>query len=182
MNFQAALIESVKQLKKVQSKGLLDDFLIIGAFALARVANPRATGDIDFAIRTKSKLSDIARALKGKARMGDLSDPLLGCITFNVGKSNPVPIQLIQFPPAIEEAAFWDAETKTFAKTKVPFASAKALLLLKLYAGSPLDLQDAENILRISPPNKAVLSELRTHATRLRLSRRLEKVLVAAKR
>ena len=103
MNFQDNLVESAKSLDTIKEKGIIEDFVLIGALALARVSVPRATADIDYAIRLgQQSLDEVAVSLKGKATHGDISDPLLGCITSSIGKSAPpIPIQLIQFPKGL---------------------------------------------------------------------------------
>ena len=63
-------------------------------------------------------------------------------------------------------------------KIKLPFVDWKALLLLNLYVGGPLDLRDAENILLSKEPKKNDLEFSRTKSNVLRVSRRLDRVLL----
>ena len=179
MTFQEALVWSASKLTEAKADGLLCDFAIIGGLALARVAVPRATADIGYIVRLgEAALTPLAERLKGTARTGDASDPLLGAITFHAEHGNGlIPVQLIQFPAAWERIAFQDVQMQTVAGAQLPFVSWRTLLLLKLYAGSPLDLQDAEHILLMADGTDAELTELRKMAARLRISSRLSRLL-----
>lgn len=176
--FQQALIQSSTQLRKLKEDEAIGDFAIIGAFALARVAIPRATGDIDYIIKPGSQtLDNIAKQLGGKARRGDLSEPLVGVVSHALSdKSAPIPIQLIQFPKAIEDISMQDIVLQTVSDVAIPFVSWKSLLILKLYAGSALDLEDAFHILRAVNCSPKQYEEIETLSQRLRLLGRFKKV------
>ena len=85
-------------------------------------------------------------------------------------------IQLIQFPKGIEEAAFLEFETQKVKGAQVPFASWIGLLTLKLYAGSPLDLQDAQSIVDSKRCSAREFERVEALASKLRLSGRLSKL------
>jgi hypothetical protein len=179
---EKAFIQSALILEQLKEKKLLGDYAIIGAFALARVATPRATGDIDYAIkRGSASLDGIAQHVSGVSRIGELNDPLAGTVSFEV-ESDGVqwPVQLIEFPKGWERIAFEGIEIQEVGRVAQRFVSPKALILLKLYAGSALDLSDARQILELTELTEEELSELHTLATRLRVNQRLQKILPRA--
>lgn len=183
MSFESAFKEAVRKLRDAERKKLLNDFVVIGAIALSRVATIRSTGDIDFAIKVDpAKTKELASFLRGESREGDIGDPLAGCLTFRAGKGvHRVNIQLVRFHKGLEEVAFMDSAHQTVRGTKIPFASWQALLILKLFAGSALDLEDAEGILRFNSCSKKELKRLETIAQKLRLSRRFTKIVERAR-
>jgi len=177
--FKKALLSAVALLEEQKIKNHIEDFAIIGGIALARVAQPRATLDIDFVIKLKKlNLNELALELEATARKGSISDPLEGTISFSIKeKSVNIPIQLIQFPKTWEKIALQGIQITKFDKKEIPFASWKALLLLKLYAGSFQDLEDAKSILKENKHSKIELKELLKAASNLRVSKRLKRVL-----
>jgi len=179
MDFAEAFKEAVKKLKEAKKKKLLDEFVVIGAIALSRVATVRSTADIDFAVRVdKARAKKLADFLNGESREGDIYDPLAGCIAFTTGKgTGKVNIQLIRFHKGLEDAAFMEATEQTINGQKIPFASWKGLLILKLYAGSPVDLSDAESILKFNSCSGKELQKLEKAVQKLRLSQRLSSLL-----
>ena len=173
--FQKALEQSTKKLFALKESGAIDGFAVIGAFALARVATPRATGDIDYIIGLGSHtLEELAAELNGNFTVGDFSDPLMGSVSFT---ETGISIQLLQFPPAWEACAFHELQEQLVEKTIVPFVSWKALLLLKLYAASALDIEDARQILLHVDYIESDLEDLNKKASRLRVSIRLSRLL-----
>jgi len=173
-----ALIESGERLKVLADANALSDFAVIGAFALARVAVPRATADVDYIIKTgTATLEELASTLGGEVRRGDISDPLLGVVSFSIKTdSAEIPIQLIQFPKAWEDMAFEEIDLQVVDDIEQRFVTWQTLLLLKLYAGSALDLQDAADILTQVDPSRSELEQLEQLAVRLRVAKRLEKL------
>lgn len=174
MRFERSLVTSSEKLTQLVESGVLSQYAVIGAIAVARVAVPRATADIDIAIKLGSdSLELLAERVGGMPHLGDIHDPLIGSVSFNV---RDTPIQLIQFPLGIERVVFSDFETYEIASSPIPFASWRSLLILKLYAGSPLDLQDAKYILEMNLSDEEEYEELYRTAQRLRISKRLEKL------
>ena len=94
------------------------------------------------------------------------------------------PVQLLVFPPAWEELIFSHVNAFKLDRQTIMVVDWKVLVLLKLYAGAPLDLADAQVLLQIngerpSENNKNSLAFLRAHAKRLRVSRKLATLLNA---
>ena len=176
--FKQALIAAHKKLSRLKASGEIYDFALIGAMALSIYAEPRSTADIDFAFYPINDLNKIAKVLGGSANVGDIFDPLAGVVSFpvNIGKRT-VNIQCIRFHPAIETICFEDINEIKFDKIKLRTVSPSTLILLKLYAGSALDLEDAQKVLRAGVVKGTALAMLKRKAQALRLTSRLNAVL-----
>jgi hypothetical protein len=176
--FQIALSKAVDRLHLACSSGHLGAFAIVGGFAVARWGRPRATGDIDFAIALgHQSIEDLALSLGGIYRKGDFADPLLGSISFSIATdTGDVPIQLLHFPPAWERVIFHDLEVSEIENQKMPFIDWKGLVLLKIYAGSALDFEDAREILEQRTPSAEDCRYLESKASALRVSKRLKRL------
>ncbi len=177
--FREALVEAVKRLRAAQAKGLIKTFAVIGGFAVARWGLPRATGDLDFIIKSEeSSLENAAAFLDGRLRLGEYNDPLLAVISFAVrSEAGHVPVQLLVFPKRWEDTALKEIHEEVFDEIRMPFIDWKALVLLKLYAGSALDLEDAAVVIKTNASGDEDLSYLRKKASSLRVSHRLRRAL-----
>ena len=177
--FKEALLEAVKRLQAARAEGVIRAFAVIGGFAVARWGLPRATGDLDFIISAdESSLESAAAILGGRCQRGEYNDPLLGAITFEVRLSvGEVPVQLLIFPRRWEDAALDGMKEEVFEDVVIPFVDWKALVLLKLYAGSALDLEDARTVIDRNASGEEDFSCLRKKAASLRVSHRLNRVL-----
>lgn len=177
--FEAIVKKTVKSLYRAQKEGLLKDFALIGAFAVARWGIPRATGDLDFIITIdESNRASFANALGAIYRKGSVRDPLAAVFELSVPAARgAVQVQLIQFPPSWEKAVFADIHIEKLDGIKIPIVGWQALVLLKLYAGGPTDLNDAVSVLKTTAPNKSDIEKLKTKAQGLRVSKKLEKLL-----
>lgn len=177
--FEAALKTAIKRLNRAKKSGLLDNFCLIGGLAVSGWSQPRATMDIDFLAQIPHGAHEqLATALSGIYRRGDISDALMGTISFvqRAGKIS-VPIQLIELPPSWEREVVSGVVTRSIGGIKVPLINWQELVLIKLYAGGPLDLEDARNILTSVGPSKAEYARLVERAAALRVSRKLSKVM-----
>lgn len=176
--FKEALVRSVKLLGQLKREGYLAEFALIGGMAVSAYTEPRATADIDYVIKLGSDaLQEIGRRVKGKARQGDIYDPLAGSVSFGVRvKKVTLPVQLIQFHPAIESIAVDSISSLSIAGISVPIVSRRALVLMKLYAGGPIDMDDAQKLFTVLPFAKDDLEYMRVKAQALRISARLQKI------
>lgn len=177
--FKEALIKSAKQLSKLKEGGSLSGFALIGGMALAAYLEPRATADIDYVIQLGDKtLDEIGALLKGKSRKGDVYDPLAGSISFSIKSSQgSVPIQLIQMHPAFEDISISNVDTLKINGASVPIVNRRGLILLKLYAGSSVDIDDAKRLLSSKELEARDRKYIRTKARALRLTSRLNRAL-----
>ena len=170
---------ATRRLEKLRAAGKLTDFCLIGGLAVSRWGYPRATADIDFAIALGSaSLEELAAEVGGLARRGAANDPLMGSVSFCLPDPlSAVPIQLLQFPPAWEVVAFQQPAVLRLDEFDVPVVDWKALVLLKLYAGSALDLEDARRIMQANEISAEDYSYLRKKSSALRVSRKLSRLL-----
>lgn len=177
--FEKALKEAVARLEAAKLKGHLQQYGLIGGLAVSLWSIPRATADIDFIISLgPSSLETLAEFLNGQCRSGSVQDPLLGAIAMDVlDDTGPLQVQLLQFPPAWEKVSLFGLREVQVGEVLINVVHWKALVLLKLYAASPLDLEDAKNILLRNSPTVADIKELKQKSAKLRVSRRLERVL-----
>jgi hypothetical protein len=174
------------RLNKAKSENKLNNFSLIGAMAVSRWGIPRATADFDFFISTNSLHSSgdddkdllaLANSLGGVCEKGDVSDPLKGVITFNEYDSvGELPIQLIMFPKKWEEMLLSEIDIVNFEGLELPISSWRSLVLLKLYAGSSRDLEDAKGILEVQKISKKDAEWIKQKASTFRLSKSLSKI------
>lgn len=115
---------------------------------------PRATIDIDFAVAIEAADPQVlAIFLGGRFEAGEADDPLREVVHTSIQvDSTSVSLQLIFFPSAPTEVAFGRVETLSVLERMVPVVSWQALILLKLYAGGPQDILDAQQILQVRRP------------------------------
>ena len=160
--FQEALTEIHSRLESAKNRRLLHAYALIGGFAVSAWGVPRATHDIDFAVAIgAADPQALAMFLEGHFEAGDADDPLRGIInTTSQAGSTPVSLQLIFFPYAITEMIFRQVESLSVLEHVVPVVSWQALILLKLYAGGPQDILDAQEILQARHPQTKDLEEL----------------------
>jgi hypothetical protein len=172
---QNALVSSVAKLQQAKNDGQLSDFALIGGFAVSAWGYPRATADVDFALRIKrEKIKDLALYLEAKFRLGDDRDPLVATVNFNIENN---PIQLVVFPNNWDKVAFEEIQLSLTKDGEIPIVGWKQMVLLKLYAGSDADLFDAKRILEVQDPGKRGLETLRDRAKKLRVSKKFDRAL-----
>ncbi len=176
---QEALAQISARLENVCSEKLLTAYALIGGFAVARWGQPRFTDDIDFAVSVpEGALEPIAEIVEGTLLRGSIHDPLPASISyFEQISSGPLKVQLFQFYPAWETLVFENVHLEVIETLELPIIDWKALILIKLYAGGPHDLRDAEGILAVNAPSARELEYLHSKANSLRVNRKLEKLL-----
>lgn len=128
------------------------EYLIVGAFAVSRYSEPRATKDIDLLLRTTEENSRaVYRALaEFGAPLGGLSpaDFLEPEGMFQIGIS-PVRVDLLQRMSGVATEDAWARRVAgTFTTDEIPvfYLSLEDLIAAKLAAGRPHDLQDVAKI------------------------------------
>lgn len=139
----------------------------------------RATQDIDLAIALGSaKSQSLASYLHATYEPGDLDDPLRGVFRLNLtSEGQSVPVQLIVLPSKWVDIVFRGVETVRALGCSVPVVSWQALVLLKLYAGGPVDLQDAQSIVAVQTPNVLEREDLLAEAETLGLAHEMQTLL-----
>ena len=177
--FAEALTEIVHRLDQARASGLLEQYALVGGFAVSAWGAPRATRDIDFAIVLGTTTPKILSAhLGGSYEGAGPDDPLRGVFSVNVShEGENIPVQLILLPPRFNAVVFSDVNTVSIFNTSVPIVSWQSLVLLKLYAGGPQDLLDAKEILAIHQPEEAELNRIAALAVSLELSREFKRLV-----
>jgi hypothetical protein len=170
--FGQALTEIVRRLDEARTYHLLDQYALIGGFAVAARGVPRATHDLGFALALGSAdPAALSHHLQARFQSGEGEDPLRGVFqTTLTVEGLSVPVQLIVLPAAWNAIVFHGIEPLSVFGSVVPVVSWQSLILLKSYAGGPQDLLDAQQILVVRQPTQAERQALSALADRMGLS------------
>ncbi|OGW88055.1 MAG: hypothetical protein A3K11_07005 [Nitrospirae bacterium RIFCSPLOWO2_12_FULL_63_8] len=167
--FRQALIDIVRRLDEARKKKLVQSYALVGGFAVSAWGVARATQDIDLAVALgTADPARLAAHLKAGFQPGDPDDPLRGVfrLKLSVGKRT-VPVQLILLQSRWADLVFGQIKKIPVLERRLPVVDWPALVLLKLYAGGPVDLQDARNIVAVRRPNQSELKDLAAKAEEL---------------
>ncbi|OGW64858.1 MAG: hypothetical protein A3H49_02375 [Nitrospirae bacterium RIFCSPLOWO2_02_FULL_62_14] len=167
--FRQALIDIVRRLDEARKKKLVQSYALVGGFAVSAWGVARATQDIDLAVALgTADPARLAAHLKAGFQPGDPDDPLCGVfrLKLSVGKRT-VPVQLILLQSRWADLVFGQIKKIPVLERRLPVVDWPALVLLKLYAGGPVDLQDARNIVAVRRPNQSELKDLAAKAEEL---------------
>lgn len=157
--FGQALTEIIRRLDDAKKSGLVQQYVLIGGFAVSVWGVPRATNDFALVLGTSGP-NALAKLLQAEFQCADFDDPLRGVFRLHlVVEGNRVPVQLILLPPIWENLVFQDIVCLTIFELAVPVVTWQPLILLKLYAGGPQDLLDAKEILAVQKPNPTELKK-----------------------
>jgi len=177
--FSQALADIIQRLDQARSQKLVQSYVLVGGFAVSAWGTPRATHDIDLAVALgAADPARLATHLQASYQPGDPDDPLRGVfsVALSTGEQT-VPIQLIVFQPRWAEIVFKRVEMVSILKCQVPVVHWQALVLLKLYAGGPVDLQDARDIIAVRQPSPAERKDLAVQAQALGLAEECKALL-----
>ena len=171
-------------LAKLQEDGKLAGYSLIGALAVSAHARPRATQDIDFMVSAEQEfffkifpkiLEDKGYDLK--VFKGHLDDPINGLIRIYDKEDN---VELADIIPVFwkwQDEIVTAAQKIDFSGVKIPVARLEDLVILKLCAGGPQDIIDAEELLKVAKISKNIDYErMQTLAKRARVSKKLKKL------
>lgn len=129
------------------------DFIVIGGQAVLVHGEPRLTQDIDISVAASP--DRLAEVLAGVAAAGlaPLPSDVDGFVrqTFVLPTEDPlsgVRVDVIFASTPYEIEAIGRAHGVRVGDARVPFASADDLILHKLFAGRPRDLEDAAGVVR----------------------------------
>lgn len=152
--FSEILSQIIIRLEQARKDGLLQAYALIGGFAVSAWGVSRATQDIDLAVALgTSEHRELAAHLSAAYEAGDADDPLQGVFHLTIEyKGQGVPVQLIVLRPKWTDVVFKGIETLKVLGSTVPVVNWQALVLMKLYAGGPVDVQDARSILAVRNP------------------------------
>ena len=177
--FSEVLSQIIARLERARENRLLQTYALIGGFAVSAWGVSRATRDIDLAVALgTSAPSALAAHLGGTYEGGDADDPLRGVFRLTIeSNGQDVPVQLIVLKPKWAEEVFRDIETVKLLGCTVPIVSWRSLVLMKLYAGGPIDLQDAKGIITVRKPSAAEQEILIVQADGLGLAQEVRALL-----
>ncbi len=177
--FPEALTQIVGRLDQARTQRLLQAYALVGGFAVSAWGVARATQDIDLAVALgTSEPQALAAHLGATYQPGDADDPLHGVFRLLLKcEGQDVPVQLIVLRQKWADVAFREVETLKVLGSAVPVVNWQALVLLKLYAGGPVDLQDARSILAVCNPTAADRNSLIAQAEALGLAQDVQALL-----
>ncbi len=138
-------------------------FVVIGAAAMAVHGVTRSTRDLDLlTVAAECLAADFwhdvtAAGAHVDVRRGDAEDPLAGVV--RVSASGHAPVDIVVGKARWHEAAFTRATEASIDGVTVPVAGVIDLVLLKLYAGGPLDAWDVEQLLH-QPDHRAIVADI----------------------
>lgn len=179
--FRQALIDITRRLDEARKKKLVQSYALVGGFAVSAWGVARATQDIDLAVALgTADPARLAAHFKASYQPGDADDPLRGVfrLQLSVGKRR-VPVQLILLQPQWADLVFGQVKKISVLEHRLPVVDWPALVLLKLYAGGPVDLQDARDILAVRRPSPTERAELETRAEELGMAEELNSLFAS---
>jgi hypothetical protein len=143
---------------------------VFGAQAVAVHGFPRATADLDVTV----DLADVApqrlvRVLEGAgfaSRFSDADFVRATRVMPIVHKMTGLPIDVVLAGPGLEQVFLEAAETHRIGRHRIPVISREHLVVTKLLAGRPKDIEDVRELIAIAGDNldfahvEALLAEL----------------------
>jgi hypothetical protein len=177
--FPEALSQIITRLDQARENRLLHAYALVGGFAVSAWGVARATQDIDLAVALgTSEPKALATYLGAVYEAGDADDPLRGVFRLILrSEGQDVPVQLIVLRPKWVDEVFRDVEPVNVLGCAIPVVNWKPLVLMKLYAGGPVDIQDAKSILAVRKPNSADRKSLIARADVLGLAQEVQALL-----
>ena len=131
-------------------------YAIIGAFAASFYGVIRASVDADAMISLSSGQANLETliealhtvGLKALQRKGDIGDPIGAVVHVSDRFENQV--DLLLRIRGMAEAAFSRTVEAEFMQARVRVIGVEDFIAMKLFAGSPKDIEDAAGVLRVS--------------------------------
>jgi hypothetical protein len=129
---------------------------VFGAQAAIAYGSTRVTKDIDVTVELPLDgvrvLVDALRAVAVEPRIGDVDDFIARTrVVPMVHRPTGMPIDVVLAGPGVEELFMSRARRLRMADVDVSVASPEDILVMKIFAGRPHDLEDALSVLRGRP-------------------------------
>lgn len=130
-------------------------YTLIGAYAVAIWGIARATQDIDFLARIpQEKMSQIIKIFKLKGfktevNIGDAKDPIAGVLKLIYTHNKTEEVIDILLGIRKSPDIFKRTKKIDILGLKIPVISPEDLIITKILAGGPLDIEDTKNIINI---------------------------------
>jgi len=153
------LNQALDVLTALRNDGYVDGFTLIGGLAVSAWSPPRATMDVDFLVLVEStNLNHLVKALcdaglNAELRRGGYDDPVPCLIRADS-------LDIIVATKKYEAEAIEQSVIVDVLGRDIPVASPEYLIILKLKAGGPRDIQDVQEILAANLVDRALLAEL----------------------
>jgi len=168
-------------LRKLKEKKTIDNYALIGGLAISARSKPRATKDVDFLVSTEFEdkfFKEVASlpGFKAELKKGDSGDPIRVLIRL-YGKDQTAVADFIISHLNWQQEVIDNATEIELEKEKIPVPQAEDLVVLKLKAGSPQDLLDAEELLKATAQKPEGINFERTNT--LAREARVDKNLAA---
>jgi predicted nucleotidyltransferase len=128
------------------------DYVVIGALAASVHGSIRATTDADALVSVGvPKLRQLQRALKKAGfstdlQLGDADDPIPALLAITDKHGNRV--ELLAGLRGLDPEAFSRAVTVPFLGDSLRVAGREDFIAMKCFAGGPLDIADARNVIK----------------------------------
>jgi hypothetical protein len=127
------------------------DWYLFGAQAASLYGSPRVTADVDVTIRLgRLDVASLVQALTVagfEPRVDDDDFIARTRVVPIVHRATGIPADLVIAGPGLEDLFFERAGTVDFLGLDVPVAAAEDIVVMKLLAGRPKDIEDVEGIL-----------------------------------
>lgn len=128
---------------------------VFGAQAVNVHGFPRATADLDVTVDLgDGPTPSFLRALKAAGFVLQFSDPDFVAATRVlpvIHRASAMPVDLVMAGPGLEQLFLDDIHVETMGRRKIPFLTVENLIITKLLASRPKDLQDVRELLARHP-------------------------------
>jgi len=176
MGLDETLKEIAGIMNRLSAQGITRGYALIGGLSVSVWKTPRGTRDIDFLVSLDSieHIDKFCRALETEGLapdvlIGDAGDP----VPYLVKVSHKgVPVDMLISTKKWEDEAVSNSVAIEFHGEVIPVISAEYLIVMKLKAGGPRDLLDAQELLQTEGLDMTRVESL---AKRLRVDKRLAK-------
>ncbi len=185
-DLEKTLIEFVHIFEGLKKEKKIECYALIGGLAVATRGRARTTEDIDFLLSAdqvsfEETLPEVlkARGYNVKVFKGKPDDPLKGLIRVYDKKEVTNLVDIIPVFWRWQDDMVKEAEYISLTKgVDIPVVKLEALVVLKLKAGGPRDLLDAEELLKVASEGEGMDKDrLLNFARRAKVDVMLEKIL-----
>lgn len=144
---EAALVAFADLAKRLRIR-----WYVFGAQAVNLHGIPRATADLDLTIDLAERTpAELVRALDTAGFTPRFADDAFVAATHVipvVHRSSAMPIDLVIAGPGLEQLFLEKVHVEKIGRREIPFLSVEHLIVTKLLAGRPKDLEDVRQLLR----------------------------------
>lgn len=141
-------------------------FALFGGAAVIAHGVLRSTKDYDFVTTNSAILDRAVWSAVGElgtvdVRRGEFDDPLRGVVRIRFASSDPVDVVVAKY--RWQQAIIDRAEPMDVGQLTIPVARIPDLILLKVFAGGPLDVSDIHALLERADNRQQIILEVDAH-------------------